>query len=78
MPDESFFKGWDLGLGILAIISVPIISIIVGCINSFRPSKKIREVFDLLEDTRSLLDSCSEESLLQGKQAEGYNNRLKS
>ena len=78
MPDEPFFKRWDLGLGILAIVSVPIISLILRWANSLRPSKKIRELFDLLEDTQSLLDSCSEEGLLQGKEAEGYETQLKA
>ena len=73
---DAFSKRWDLSLGILAIVSCPILSFVFCWINSQRPSKKVRGMRELLKETESLFMSCFEEGLVKGAQAENYKESL--
>ena len=73
----SFFNRWDLGVGIVGLLSIPLFSLLAVWINGQRPTKKLDAMFALLDSADSLLTTCSQDGLIKDREAIDLQNKLK-
>ncbi len=70
----SFDSIWNIALGVLSIVLA--IQAIWRHLKRKLPSKRVRRMFQLLDDADALLLSCGEEGLVYGEKAEGFRRNL--
>ena len=65
----DFFSRWDLVLGIFSLIFFPFLPYLISFVTSQLPSRRIKYLFDLLDDADALFSSCSEQGLMVGQES---------
>ena len=70
----EFQSWWDIALGVLAIITA--IAGIFVFIQKQLPSNYVQTMYDILDDTTSLLLSCEEEGYISADAADDFRRKL--